>query len=274
MTKCNRCGGEILFRHVDGILKPIHLSGYCNGSVKNRQPMLQQERIFTSPYSYESFVNPHAKCPVCGQEVFYYQSFHGSRVFFDSLGPPWPKHACTDNPIVASKITIRPVNSPAQESYKKIYAWQKDGWEPFYVFEIEEVHNNKYVSIFGEFKGNKIKVFIRNDYEFPRHSPIHLKTKDFQTFQLSTITSKSVTRSGLEVNYTGYSSLNLAHIYSKQHKKSDNSNDSISAKKKMNTKRKFKKIIPSEMENNHPIENKPKQKTAMQIAFEKAKNST
>lgn len=42
------------------------------------------------------FVNPNARCPVCGDPVFYYQNAFGSRVFFDELGPPWPKHPCTD----------------------------------------------------------------------------------------------------------------------------------------------------------------------------------
>lgn len=42
------------------------------------------------------FVNPNASCPVCGAVVFFYQNAHGSRVFFDELGPPWPKHPCTD----------------------------------------------------------------------------------------------------------------------------------------------------------------------------------
>ncbi|WJI38631.1 MULTISPECIES: hypothetical protein [Mesorhizobium] len=44
------------------------------------------------------FVNPNATCPVCMATVFYYQNDRGSRVFFDDLGPPWPKHGCTDNP--------------------------------------------------------------------------------------------------------------------------------------------------------------------------------
>ena len=44
------------------------------------------------------FVIPNARCPVCGQQVYYYQNEFGSRVFFDDLGPPWPKHPCTDNP--------------------------------------------------------------------------------------------------------------------------------------------------------------------------------
>jgi hypothetical protein len=42
------------------------------------------------------FVVPNAKCPVCGESVYYYQNDNGSRVFFDELGWPWPKHPCTD----------------------------------------------------------------------------------------------------------------------------------------------------------------------------------
>src|SRR5687767_5375763 len=46
---------------------------------------------------YETFVNPNARCPVCGDAVFFYQSPEGGKVFFDELGPPWPKHPCTNN---------------------------------------------------------------------------------------------------------------------------------------------------------------------------------
>jgi hypothetical protein len=42
------------------------------------------------------FVKPNAKCPKCGHPVYYFQNEFGSRVFFDDLGPPWPKHPCTD----------------------------------------------------------------------------------------------------------------------------------------------------------------------------------
>lgn len=38
----------------------------------------------------------NAQCPVCGALVYFYANEHGSRVFFDELGPPWPKHPCTD----------------------------------------------------------------------------------------------------------------------------------------------------------------------------------
>ncbi len=44
------------------------------------------------------YVNPNARCPVCNDAVFFYANEHGSRVFFDELGPPWTKHRCTDIP--------------------------------------------------------------------------------------------------------------------------------------------------------------------------------
>lgn len=43
------------------------------------------------------YVNPNARCPRCGVPVFFYANAAGSRVYFDDLGPPWPKHPCTDN---------------------------------------------------------------------------------------------------------------------------------------------------------------------------------
>ena len=42
------------------------------------------------------YVSPNADCPICGAEVFFHQNEFGSRVYFDELGPPWPKHPCTD----------------------------------------------------------------------------------------------------------------------------------------------------------------------------------
>jgi hypothetical protein len=50
------------------------------------------------------FVEPNATCPVCKAGVFFYANSDGSRVFFDDLGPPWPKHPCTDRPRVAARI--------------------------------------------------------------------------------------------------------------------------------------------------------------------------
>lgn len=49
-----------------------------------------------------TWVDPTARCPVCGAEVFFYSNSYGSRVYFDDLGPPWPKHPCTDTSLPRS----------------------------------------------------------------------------------------------------------------------------------------------------------------------------
>lgn len=46
-----------------------------------------------------SFVSCNAVCPVCGASVYFYQSKDGGRVYFDSMGWPWPKHPCTDSSV-------------------------------------------------------------------------------------------------------------------------------------------------------------------------------
>ena len=61
------------------------------------------------------YINPNAKCPECGKPVFYYQNEFGSRVFFDELGPPWPKHPCTDQGPVPSTAGPRPTPRDATE---------------------------------------------------------------------------------------------------------------------------------------------------------------
>lgn len=33
-------------------------------------------------------------CSSCSGEVFFFTCEHGSKVFFDELGPPWPIHNC------------------------------------------------------------------------------------------------------------------------------------------------------------------------------------
>lgn len=59
---------------------------------------------------------PNSKCPVCGDSVFYYESPYGGRVFFDDLGPPWPKHPCT-----SGDKSLAPIARPRP--------WQKRDWK-------------------------------------------------------------------------------------------------------------------------------------------------
>jgi hypothetical protein len=72
------------------------------------------------------FTQPEAKCPVCGDLVYFYQSPYGGRVFFDDLGPPWPKHPCTD----------RSTNSRQTNSHTP---WHLNQWLPLTRASIEEI---------------------------------------------------------------------------------------------------------------------------------------
>lgn len=66
-----------------------------------------------------SHTTPNAKCPVCGALVFFYKSPEGGAVFFDDLGPPWPKHPCTDYNPLRTQLTA------------EILLKKKAGWWPF-----------------------------------------------------------------------------------------------------------------------------------------------
>jgi len=81
---------------------------------------------------------------VCGEDVFYYQNEFGSRVYFDELGPPWPKHPCTDNSAFQCPEKGRFINfvNPTlrdRESIAELCSWfEPASWDP------EEVFRQKY----------------------------------------------------------------------------------------------------------------------------------
>lgn len=70
-----------------------------------------------------TFINPNARCPVCGAPVYYYQNQFGSRVFFDDIGKPWPKHPCTDNSRFTRTTGARSsIEEPSARSIKEAEA--------------------------------------------------------------------------------------------------------------------------------------------------------
>ena len=165
MAYCYHCGEEIEFINNGFGAIPIHPSGSCSGRSDGFgggggggiRPD-GDGGFFQFPFiTYPSYVNPNARCPVCGADVYFYQSPYGGRVFFDELGPPWPKHPCTDNPVVRhhflsaeGRATIlkgeksdtnpqqgrteppaTPVTAPAPAP-----TWVAAGWMPFVVTKI------------------------------------------------------------------------------------------------------------------------------------------
>lgn len=136
---------------------------FGNGSYRNNFSFhipkyeLHKYSVFSRVVSFRSYVNPNATCPICGASVFFYQSPYGGRVFFDELGPPWPKHPCTNSSFdstrsrTSSANSIRasiqmtgekvlrldvdrlPVNTPIEASH-----WKRSIWSPLVCEEIRE----------------------------------------------------------------------------------------------------------------------------------------
>ena len=40
---------------------------------------------------------PNARCPVCGDAVWFFRNENGGCAYFDAIGRPWPKHPCMDS---------------------------------------------------------------------------------------------------------------------------------------------------------------------------------
>jgi len=110
---CWYCGEEIEFRWIDGGPKPIHLSGsWCTGYASEGgavSPPPLSPRPSPPTRASARWSVGHARCdlgvplthpttcPICGAFIFFHTNGNGDCVFFDELGPPWPKHACLSN---------------------------------------------------------------------------------------------------------------------------------------------------------------------------------
>lgn len=139
---------------------------------------------------YKSFTIPNASCPICGAKVFYYQSPHGGRVFFDALGPPWPKHPCTIseiNNIITSGISVPETSQPIK------YYWEKEAWLPFFANEVIRVSVNL-IKISGLLDNRPLDLFV-NVKKVKGHKLLYTKEclyfakqLDLHTYKLSILT--------------------------------------------------------------------------------------
>ncbi|QKJ09409.1 hypothetical protein HRD68_00870 (plasmid) [Yersinia massiliensis] len=109
-----------IFRKMRGRIVPItvdeeHASSYSALEYK-KTPKHQVTRSQFDTIT--SFTVPNATCQNCGKDVFYYENSYGSRVLFDSLGPPWPIHPC---------YNMEPITK------KKDSHIIPPGWEPVFI---------------------------------------------------------------------------------------------------------------------------------------------
>lgn len=143
-----------------------------------------------APYLGSCFREPNALCPVCDEPIYYVEPRSGGRVFFDELGPPWPKHPCTD---IASHDFSRPAIAPKES---KIPAWKKDGWVPL---EIKEVEKQKAAtSLKGTLEGKSLEVYVYTKYDpIDMNCPVLVKPLDGETYKVSCVHSNGQIGFGL-----------------------------------------------------------------------------
>lgn len=106
----------------------------CNfrGGHPNTRPPIW--RAWKKPNIRRLQERPNAKCPECRANVYYLSFPSGGCAYFDKLGPPWPKHPCTDDakkysPYTRSgkpRLTVKPTE------------FEEAGWLPFVLRKIGE----------------------------------------------------------------------------------------------------------------------------------------
>ena len=141
-------GGGYRGRSSFGATPDTYFARPANGLVWRRGNQLE----------YDSFTIPNARCPECGALVFFYQSPYGGRVFFDSLGPPWPKHPCTDNWIRTGRVkTVNALPTLAQPD--AVDFWKSEGWRPLSNVHVEYEDGHNFIT--AKFVGSAVLITFR-----------------------------------------------------------------------------------------------------------------
>lgn len=141
--------------------------------------------------SYVRYVNPNAHCPVCFSPVFFLQSESGGRVFFDQLGPPWPKHPCTSQDAYTVYRDLRPTLGARRVEY----SWQVDGWSPLLEISIASVSPTLF-SVSGFIADDPIVLYVvkgalrsKVDLRSLRRPLCQVRRRDSESFQVSCLPS-------------------------------------------------------------------------------------
>jgi hypothetical protein len=128
MAYCKFCGDTGKWKTLSGGKKHFfHQNHDCADYIARK--LAPKHRQLT----VQSFTRP-TRCDICGGECFYYENEHGSKVFFDELGPPWPKH---DHDACIKRQEKRP---------KPPWQWELAGYEPCVIYKtIPVVHLQRFV---------------------------------------------------------------------------------------------------------------------------------
>ncbi|MBP3981378.1 hypothetical protein J8G26_11625 [Acidovorax sp. JG5] len=99
-----------------------------------------------------AWTEPNATCPECGHGVYFVKTENGGWVYFDELGPPWPKHACIAN--------SKNIKAP----YPRESRWDRQGWKSLLNFTATVAGYNSgkgfLMQVRGEDESRKKRYFV------------------------------------------------------------------------------------------------------------------
>lgn len=147
--------------------------------------------LFSEDDTRHSYTVPMV-CSVCGNAVFLYQSKYGGSAIFDELGPPWPKHPCSDG---ARAVQLPASVASDQSLPARRYSWQKVGWLPFTDLKVDSV-GSKHIRLHGTHNSQLLTLYIpvttvdagADPVTQITDSPIHARRMIDGTYELAFLT--------------------------------------------------------------------------------------
>ena len=150
----------------------------------------------------DSYTNPNATCPTCRARVFYYESPFGGKVYFDHMGPPWPKHPCMDVHQERMRMELRNVQTHSTRKLQLPKIQIEDGWMPVYCSDVKSSTELSGCVVLSLFETENRK-FLFIDY--PREkidvrSPILIRrVKHAAHYEISTLSLRDSSPSELRL---------------------------------------------------------------------------
>lgn len=130
-----------------------------------------------------SYTTPNATCPICGSKVFFYKSPYGGSVYFDGLGPPWPKHPCTDRARIPASEKFPVAQRPGGE------------WRPFFCTAIHRHANQpEIVVLVAVGPQSNVELYARTDpHALETRAPFLVRhDKQQKRYKISTLRAREL----------------------------------------------------------------------------------
>jgi len=115
--------------------------------------------LFSVPRIPRHYTKGNARCPVCSASVYFFKLENNGRVYFDEIGPPWPKHPCTDRHDGAGLMSSGDGGLMGQDSQAQ--PWEK-GWVLLTQVSVELAERST-LRLSARLNGEGLVAFVRDD---------------------------------------------------------------------------------------------------------------